>query len=225
MIVGIIVFIIFLFSLYIFAKEDFVFLRKNVTLEQIFNVIFLAVPIALFSARISFTLFHPQWIYLNPLVFFIIPYFPGLFVGGGLVGAIIFFYFYTKNKKIPFFRLLDETALAFLVSASVFFLLSGALKVFMKSWIGLVPLGIGILYFVGFVLAKILFREERWLDGAIGAIGIIMYNLLALLSFTIFIIITRKISIVPEDIFYALFLLFGIALFIGRQHTFLKGQK
>src|SRR5260221_9633094 len=98
MIIGFVSFIVFLFILYTTVKDDFVFLRRNVEIEHIFNTVFLGIPLTLFFARLFFVLFHPKWAYLNPLVFFVIPYFPGLFAGGGIIGAILFLYLYTKNK-------------------------------------------------------------------------------------------------------------------------------
>jgi len=105
--------IIFLFGLHVLAKEDLVFVRKNITLEILFNLAFFAFGIGLFSSRLIYVLLHPSPGFLNPLVFFLFPYFPGLSLIGGVGGAVVFVLLY-KRRKFPTDRIFDFFAMAFL---------------------------------------------------------------------------------------------------------------
>ena len=46
-------FIIFLFGLHILAKEDLIFVRKNVTIEALFNMAFYTAGVGLLSVQFN----------------------------------------------------------------------------------------------------------------------------------------------------------------------------
>ena len=91
----------FLFTIYVLSKEDMVFVRKNVSLEQLFTLSFLSLGVSIFFSRLFFVLFNFKTIYLNPLVFFLIFYFPGLSFPGGLLAGAGFVLLYARRKKMP----------------------------------------------------------------------------------------------------------------------------
>jgi hypothetical protein len=98
------------------GKDDFVLLRKNIALEQLFNITFLALSIGMFFARFGYVLLHPEKKYLSPLVFLVFPYFPGLSLLSGMLGVIGFLFFLKMRKKIPFGRIMDFFCLALLTA-------------------------------------------------------------------------------------------------------------
>lgn len=210
-------FLVFLFSFYLLAKEDFVFVRKNITLEQLFDTIFLGLPIVLLFARIFYIALHPKWIYLNPLVFLALPYFPGLFLGGAVIGAVIFLYFFTRKKKIPLLRFTDEIALAFLAGASFYFLWIGIQEVVQRQVVGIVSGVMVILYFVSYLLTKRVFASEKWKDGVVAAFVMLLYSLFSVLYVTILVILRHKFVVTPEEIFYVGLLLISFVLFFMRR--------
>jgi prolipoprotein diacylglyceryltransferase len=112
-------FLTFLFVLHILSREDWVLMRKNVTLEQLFNIAILTCIAGLFFARIFYIVFNPHWKYLNLLVFFLVPYFPGLSLSGGIVGALLFLVYYSKLKKFPFERVADLLSIVLLLAFPV----------------------------------------------------------------------------------------------------------
>ncbi|HSX40659.1 MAG TPA: prolipoprotein diacylglyceryl transferase family protein, partial [Candidatus Saccharimonadales bacterium] len=122
-------FLIFLFCLFEISREDFVFLRKSVTTERLFNLAFLTMLVGLFCARVAYVLFHPSTTFLNPLAFLLFPYFPGLSLSGGIVGVAGFMYLYGGIKKLPVGRVSDFFSLCFLSAlpfgSLLFFVLSG----------------------------------------------------------------------------------------------------
>lgn len=107
-------FFFFLFALYAFMHDDFMMLRKNISMEQIFNIAFLTGGVALFAARLFYVLFNFSTDFLNPLVFFLFWYFPGFSLPAGIGAAVIFLTYYCMKKKIPLARLLDFFSLAVL---------------------------------------------------------------------------------------------------------------
>src|SRR5258706_5468218 len=100
-------FFVFLYVLYYLAKDDFVIIRKDVSLESVFNLAFLAGIVSLVSSRVGFAIFSHNLNYFNPLVFLAFPYFPGFSLTGGIVGMSLFVYFYSSFRKMPFGRILD----------------------------------------------------------------------------------------------------------------------
>lgn len=112
-------FLTFLFVLHILSREDWVLMRKNVTLEQLFNIAILTCLCGLFFARIFYIMFNPSWHYLNLLVFFLFPYFPGLSLSGGIIGALLFLLYYSKLKKFPFERVADLLSTVLLLAFPV----------------------------------------------------------------------------------------------------------
>ena len=74
MLIGFLCLIIFLFAVYQLSRDDFLFLRKGISTEHVFNVLFLGLPVALFASRLVYAILHPSFRYFNPLIFLIVPY-------------------------------------------------------------------------------------------------------------------------------------------------------
>jgi len=121
-IVLLICFIVFLYALYILAKDDFVINRKNISIENIFNTAFLTAISALFFARFFYVLIYPKPVFFTVLGFFLFPYFPGLSLIGAALGGLVFFIPYLKNKNIPIGKAIDLFALGFLSALPVGYL-------------------------------------------------------------------------------------------------------
>jgi len=98
-IVLIIDFVLFLFRLYHVANDDYVLIKKNKTLEDVFNVAFITALIALLISRFFHVFLNPQPVFLNPLGFLLFPYFPGLSLTGGVIGGSIFLLFYLRQNN------------------------------------------------------------------------------------------------------------------------------
>lgn len=107
---------VFLFTLYWIGKDDLVLLRKNIALEQLFNITFIALGLGLFFSRLFYVIFHPSSQYLNPLVFLVFPYFPGLSLFGGILSVGIFLLYLKLSQKIPFTRIIDFYVLSLLTA-------------------------------------------------------------------------------------------------------------
>jgi hypothetical protein len=207
----IISFIVFLFVLYLLSREDFVFLRRNVSLEEIFNITFLTSIVALLVARIAYVAFHPKIGYFNPLVFFLIPYFPGLAVTGGIVGSIIFLWFITRKKKFPTGRIFDVFSLSYFFAFSVYVVLQGSIQLVTRHFLlGGIAAGLGIIAFFLAVLLSRLFAASTWRDGSICLWTITFVSLVSLVSEMLSILDQKKVTLNPEGIIFVLLLLFAL---------------
>ncbi|MBI3366803.1 hypothetical protein HY041_04225, partial [Candidatus Roizmanbacteria bacterium] len=115
---------VFLYCVYLLSNDDFIFLRKDVTMERLFNLVFLGGLFSLFFARAVFGIFNQKSIFANPLVFLLFPYFPGLSLLGGVlgVGAFIGFLATRKNSTLPLGRMSDFLSIAFLITLPIGYL-------------------------------------------------------------------------------------------------------
>lgn len=174
--------LVFLFSLHILAKEDLIFVRKNVTLEVLFNLAFYTMGIGLLSARIVYIILHFSFGFLNPLVFFLFPYFPGLSLTGGVVGGTVFVLLY-KRKRFPTGRIFDFFAMALLASLPFGFLGYEILNSMNDLFTGvLLPIifFIMLIFFVKVLLPLNIRGEVK--DGTLGYLFFLIFSFTTLLA-------------------------------------------
>lgn len=118
-----------LFTIYYLSRDDLILLRKDVTTERIFNIAFIVFFGGLLFARLAYGMLYSTKIFLNPLNFFLFPYFPGLLLTGGITGGILLLFLILRYKKLPFERIFDIFSISILSCLSLgyfgFFLLSG----------------------------------------------------------------------------------------------------
>lgn len=120
--------VLFLFRLYHLGNDDYILIKKNISLEQIFNSAIICSIIALFFARVFYVFSHPLPVYLSPLGFLLFPYFPGLSLTGGVLGGAVGLFIYARKKRFPVGRVFDFFSLSLLFSLPLgqvgYFLLS-----------------------------------------------------------------------------------------------------
>lgn len=176
--------LIFLFCLHILAREDWTLIRKNVSMEQLFNGAIGVLFSGLLMARMVYILMHPNVAYFNILVFLLFPYFPGLSLMGGVLGGILFLFVWSKLRKFPFERIFDLFALAFFCAIPVGLLGSIFLK--NRSYpFSVIYVEMGIYFLLFLVLVK--FMYYRIIRGRIKD-GVTGYLSLSIFSFTVLII-------------------------------------
>jgi hypothetical protein len=154
---------VFLYCVYVLANDDFIFLRKDVTMEKLFNMVFLGGSIGLLVSRLFYGFAH-LGIFKNLLVFLLVPYFPGLSLLGGVIGIGLYLIFQLKRREelFPLGRITDFFSIAFLITLPIGFL--GSL-LFSGGKIEIMKLGIqAILYFVLFIVF-LKFLLPRLLNG------------------------------------------------------------
>lgn len=175
--------LVYLFTVHFLAKEDLVFVRKNLTLEALFNLAFYTCGLGLLASRLVFVAFHFKPGYLHPLVFLLFPYFPGLSLVGGIIGAMLFLMVYGRRRKIPAGRIFDFFAIA-LLSALPFGFLGNQLLLGMKDLFAGVLLPVvflATLFFFIKVLLPLNIRGEIR-DGSLGYLFLLVYSFTSLLA-------------------------------------------
>jgi|SRR5581483_3019290 len=198
----------YLFCLFVLSKEDFVLFRKNISLERVFNLALLSSLVGLLFARIFYVVFNFAHGFLNPLVFFLFPYFPGLSIPAGVLAGALFVILFTNKSKLPTQRLFDFLSLSFLASFLIRLLISMVISKLFVTYIFLI-----LLFVVIFSLLIYFFIRAKLLDASIGYLSLITFSV-----FYYIIQLTRHSAFLSEDI-----LLLGIFLF--SLYTIFKQEK
>lgn len=208
-----------LFMMHVLANDDFVLLRRYVSMTNLFDIAFMAFFIGLFFARVLYVIFHFSSGFLNPLVFFLFPYFPGLSLSGGIVGVVVFLFFYSNFLKLPKERIYDIFSVSFFSTLPVglFILMAIGKKTFT------VLLAEGILIIVSFVLFLIIIRLFHK-GGSMkdGSISYLSLGIFSLISFLVEFLISneRFIFFLSKDqiALFCLFIFFT-SVFIWQEYV------
>jgi hypothetical protein len=211
-------FVVFLYVLYILAKDDFVINRKNIPLENFFDTAFLTAIFALFFSRLFYVFIHPKPVFFTILGFFLFPYFPGLSLIGAALGGLVFFLPYLKSKNMPMGKAIDIFALGFLGALPV-----GYLGLIVLTGNSIRSMFLLIVYTVTLIVsAKFIFPlslRGKLNDGLFGVAFISFlsfFNILA--SF-----LNKKPYIIfsPENIVFLVILILSLAFIFYQE---LKGK-
>lgn len=213
--------VIFLFLLFTFTKDDFFLFRKNVTVETIFNIFFLTVFIGLFTARLFYVLFHFRPVFVNPLVFLLFFYFPGLSISGGVLGGLLFLLYYTNREKLPKDRLLDFFALSLL---GVFPISLIVYEVFLKLPL-LIVIATSVISACTFFFMLFLLRSKQVKEGSVGWLSLSAFGLFLLLMTRVENMVQKKPLFHIEDILTVCLILIGIGFFFKRERFTSESRK
>jgi len=206
----------FLYWIFVLAKDDFILLRKNVTLEHLFNLTFLTLIISIIFARIFYVLSHLNPKYLDPLVLILFPYFPGLSLAGGLMGGISFIAFRSLKRKIPFGRILDIFSLSFFFVFCIGYLLVQLVNLIISRHFSLLNFSHLLFFILLFFFSFWLFAKNKLQDGSMGYICFALFSLIE--AGFIFFEKTKKISfITPDFIVYIIFMATFLVLLIRQE--------
>ena len=205
--------IIFIFTLYRLSRDDFVFLRRDIAIETVFNMAFLCAIIALLFARIFYAIFNPSEILFTVLGFIAFPYFPGFSLVGGILGGLLFLISYGIYKKLPIGRFIDFFSIALLASISL-----GAFITFfispqkIKPYIALefVLFFLLLIVFLKFILPFL--SRGRLKDGSIGLLFLMFFSVISLAGNTLkfFAFNINRENVVLVLLFLISLLFFGI---------------
>lgn len=201
--------LVFLFCLFALSKEDYVLLRKNISVEMIFNEALLTVLVGLLFARIFFVGLHFHLFYLNPLAFLLFTYFPGLSLVGGVIGGCLFLLFYSNMKKRSLGRVFDFFALSFFFALpfgyAIYFYFIQKTPVIIFT---IVPI-VALVFF--YMLLQLLKRADLK-DGVIGALSLIAFAALGL--FIDLVYMTKKLALGADDVLFLGTLIVSLILLV-----------
>lgn len=205
---------IFLFCVYSLCKDDIVLLRKDVSMEKLFNLIFLGSLFCLFSSRFFYGIFYAKSMLLNPFIFLLFPYFPGLSLVGGVVGTVLAFLFLIWRKtSLPVGRISDFLSIAFLVTMPVgllgFLLFSEEDFYFIKTAYFLVTYIALFIVFLKILLPRLLSGELK--DGTISFIFLICFSVVTFVG-------KFSLKLIPEDFVLLLIIIGSIVMLVRNEN-------
>lgn len=217
-IIGIICFIIFIFTIYLLCKDDYVLIRKNISMEQIFDFAFLGTLMGLVLAGLfSFLLESikmPAFLSYNSGPAYSLTVF--------FITGFVSFYIIGKNKKYPLGRIFDYISISYLSALPIWYLLN---IVFLKTPVVYIFLGLGIFYtMTGFLFWKYLLpgiNKNKLREGTVSSFFMTLFSSASLLSAVILRITEKKYILSVEDLLLLFILIAGIIIIIriDRKYT------
>lgn len=216
-------FLVFLFCLYQLGKDDFIFIRRNISMENLFNIAIISGIFALFFSRLVFAVFNFDKNFLNPLVFFLFTYFPGLSLPGAVIGGIFYLSYLSKRRKLPLGRITDFFALSLLCSLPIAIIGMSLLKGSITVITFVVPI-LYIFFFV-FFLKLLLPRLQRgsMKDGTLATLFLAIFSLLTLFSSILKAVEKQQLRIGAED--YLLIALFLVSIMLLVKQELIKDKR
>lgn len=166
--------------LYRLVKDDYVFIRKGISLEQAFDIGFITFWVSLFFSRFFYLIFHfnqQQNIFVQ---FFTLK--SGQFsLIGAIIGAAIALFIFSKQKKFPLGRMSDFFSLSFLYALPVgllafsFFVPQNQL---LYHFLNVIIYFVVLIFFAQFLYPKILNRTIK--EGLLTNLFLIIFSLITL---------------------------------------------
>lgn len=206
-----------LFIIYLLSRDDYSLLRKNISLDSVFNLAFLVLFGSLFFSRVFFILFHWKPIYENPLVFLLISSYSGLSFPGSIVGGMIILSALSLKKKLPTGRLFDIFSLSSLLGIFMYVFFNIIYLFFTKRNAVLLESVVFLCYVSLFVFCLVLFKSERWKDGFVGSLQWILFSLFMIIA--TFLGTTRVVQlIVPDLILYGIIFVASVGILVGSSN-------
>ncbi|MGH7245501.1 MAG: prolipoprotein diacylglyceryl transferase family protein [Candidatus Levyibacteriota bacterium] len=216
--------LVFLYIIYKTSKDDFVLLRRNVSIEQMFDTSFFVLIASILIGRIVFVILHPSWSYANPLVFFLFPYFPGMSLVGGVVGSLLFLSFFAGRKKMPFAHVADIFSLAYLWAITVGNILLELFLLITRKF-SITQSFIALFLFVTLILLHVIFLKGKWKDGRVSIVILQILTAIFLLSGILQNLLAKKFIIDTNTIFLATVFLFLLFFSIKPEQKFALFKK
>jgi prolipoprotein diacylglyceryltransferase len=217
--------LVFFFCLYRLGKDDYVFIRKNISMEDLFDIGFLGLLAGIFFARLLFVIFYPIE---NGNIFmqFFSPRIGTLSLTGVLVGAWIWTYLLGKYKKYPLARIFDFLCLAFSIVLPFGYV--GNI-LFLKKSEFLLNGVLGVIYLIlAVLLGKILYprlMSARLREGTLSTIFLFCFSIITFAS-SFFTKSPGKSSLfAPVDFFLVGICLLSAILFFRQERKGNKAKK
>lgn len=199
-------FFIFFYSLYILGKDDYVLIRKNLSLEQLFDFAFIGIFAGLILARVLSIVFHPAARGTSFISQLFSPTGAGFYLTSIVLGCMLVLYLMGKYRKLPIGRLFDFFSLALLSALPAGYLLS---ILFAKRSEIIYYVFPGIFYLIAqvffwrFLLPNIISGKLR--DGTLCSLFLLTFSSISLFVSLFYKFSYSSMSIEPDE-----FILIGI---------------
>jgi hypothetical protein len=215
---------IFLFSIYVLGKDDYLFIRKNFSLEHLFDYVFIGLFAGVIFARFLWVFFRSK-IEKNFLPHLFSPIDAGITLAAIVIGSMLILYLISKYRKLPTWRLCDFFSLAFLSSFSFGYLASSLFVKKSEIFYYLIPamcyLGICVFFWKVLYLRLI---SGKLRDGSLSSLFLQVFSLISLVLLFVYQFLNSSLLIDAAYIF--LFIIFwGSFIFLLRNEKHFKKVK
>jgi prolipoprotein diacylglyceryltransferase len=212
---------VFLYSLYRLVKDDYVFIRKGISLEQSFDIAFITLWISLFFSRI-FDMFFNYQLNKNLFLQFFTLRDGGFSIIGAIIGGVIALFIMGKYKRIPLGRVSDFFTLSFLFALPVGYLGSAILaerNQLLYTFLNAILFFLLMIFFVQFLKPKLMSRNLK--EGTISILFLLFFAIITLLS-TLLPSLNNIQSYLlnPSTISTIVLLIFSIFLYLKEERPF-----
>ena len=112
----IIAMVLYLFTFYYYVRDDLYFIRKGVSMEQLFNVLFLGLFGGVIFSRLLYIFLDSNFQNVSKVQSYFISRSVGISIFGAVAGLIISYIWLTKRNKI-----IIKIAMPFFDLGSIFF--------------------------------------------------------------------------------------------------------
>lgn len=218
-------FIGFLFTLFEVSKDDTLFIRKNVSLDNLFTLAFFCVGVGLLFARLFYVSFHFSLLYVNPLAFLLVWYYPGLSFPGGLLAAAIFLLLYARRRKMPLGHTFDFFGIALLCAMPFGYVANMFIEPFHPFKHIFLPLVVALLYGIGVGVLLPRSHRHELKPGTLGTSSILVISFVTFLTSILNSINAGKFSVSLTDIVSLVTFLIAFIFFIKQEYIFSKVKK
>lgn len=204
------------FILYLLSKNDFVLVRQNVSLTEIFNITISGAILSGIMSRVFYVFDTNSWSLFNPLIFFHIIKVPGLSIFGFYITMAFWVYLRLKKQKaLP--RISDIISLSF----SLVFLFS-LLIPYARVPLYFVQIG---LFVAGLILVSILFRVNKAYKLKDGSITFLVFFLVSLQNFILAILFGKNLSLSPTFYLSFIIMILSLGFFNHNQRIIFSKKK
>lgn len=208
---------VFLYCLYKLIKDDYVFIRRNISLEQAFDITFWVFCSSLIVSRFFYLSLHPEK-GTNMFLSFFSAYSGSFSLTGAILGGLLALYLLGKYKKVPLGRMFDFFTLAFSVVLPIGFILT---SFFVKKSELLLHLVTAVVYVVitvifwKYIYPKLINRTIK--DGALTNLFLMFFSVVSLLIAMLSSFSDMKLFFSIQNAFLAGIFILGTTLFIKQE--------
>lgn len=218
-------FFLVLYSLYKLSKDDYVFIRRNISLEHMFDIAFIVMWISLLFARVVYFIYHPI-VDANLFIVFFSPGEGGFSLIGAIIGGILGLYLLGKYKKVPLGRLFDFFTLSLLIALPVGFLGSAVLVRQYQLALGIintVTYLILTICFMKFLYPKLLNRTMK--EGSISIFFLLFFSLISFATSLIDVTKGIQFQVTIQSILPVILFFFSLILLFNHENNRLRVRK
>lgn len=207
-----------LFTLYILSKNDFVLLRKKVSLVNVFDSLAITFISSFIVGRAVYVIESSRYDFINILKFLHFIKFPGISLFGIFLGACLALFFLFRKKEVVY-RITDIISLSFYYVFLAFIILHSGNSKYLVWGKSLVVI---ILLFIFYFLIR--FHKNYVLKD--GSIALIIGILISGFSLAGVLLNSKSMNItsVPSLLYIFSLILFSIWLYIN-QNVFKNSKK